>query len=123
MIIDSLITYTSQEQPSTCFSAVDTIYASFVIRYSYGTNNYLSSGQYAVQVRNPSGTVVANLTAAYDSFRRGFYTGTGYPVSAFDPGGTWTVGLYANSINDGFGDTGAGLSTSVPLQIATSPLN
>ncbi len=94
-----------------------------MIRYSYGTNNYLSSGQYAVQVRNPSGTVVANLTAAYDSFRRGFYTGTGYPVSAFDPGGTWTVGMSANSINDGFGNTGPGLSTSVPLQIATSPLS
>ena len=123
LIVDSLITYNSQGHPSTSFSAGDTIYASFVIRYSYGTNNYLSSGQYAVQVRNPSGTVVANLTAAYDSFRRGFYTGTGYPVSAFDPGGTWTIGMSANSINDGFGNTGPGLSTSVPLQIATSPLS
>jgi len=123
LIVDSLITYNSQGHPSTSFSAGDTIYASFVIRYSYGTNNYLGSGQYAVQVRNPSGTVVANLTAAYDSFRRGFYTGTGYPVSAFDPGGTWTVGMSANSINDGFGNTGPGLSTSVPLQIATSPLS
>ena len=123
LIVDSLITYNSQGHPSTSFSAGDTIYASFVIRYSYGTNNYLSSGQYAVQVRNPSGTVVANLTAAYDSFRRGFYTGTGYPVSAFDPGGTWTVGMSANSINDGFGNTGPGLNTSVPLQIATSPLS
>ncbi|TMI25434.1 hypothetical protein E6H24_04915 [Candidatus Bathyarchaeota archaeon] len=123
LIVDSLITYNSQGHPSTSFSAGDTIYASFVIRYSYGTNNYLGSGQYAVQVRNPSGTVVANLTAAYDSFRRGFYTGTGYPVSAFDPGGTWTIGMSANSINDGFGNTGPGLSTSVPLQIATSPLS
>ena len=123
LIVDSLITYNSQGHPSTSFSAGDTIYASFVIRYSYGTNNYLSSGQYAVQVRNPSGTLVANLTAAYDSFRRGFYTGTGYPVSAFDPGGTWTVGMSANSINDGFGNTGPGLGTSVPLQIATSPLS
>src|SRR5437016_2214267 len=123
LIVDSLITYNSQGHPSTSFSVGDTIYASFVIRYSYGTNNYLGSGQYAVQVRNPSGTVVANLTAAYDSFRRGFYTGTGYPVSAFDPGGTWTVGMSANSINDGFGNTGPGLSTSVPLQIATSPLS
>jgi len=123
LIVDSLITYNSQGHPSTSFSVGDTIYVSFVIRYSYGTNNYLGSGQYAVQVRNPSGTVVANLTAAYDSFRRGFYTGTGYPVSAFDPGGTWTVGMSANSINDGFGNTGPGLSTSVPLQIATSPLS
>lgn len=123
LIVDSLITYNSQGHPSTSFSVGDTIYASFVIRYSYGTNNYLGSGQYAVQVRNPSGTVVANLTAAYDSFRRGFYTGTGYPVSAFDPGGTWTIGMSANSINDGFGNTGPGLSTSVPLQIATSPLS
>src|SRR6266568_2759365 len=123
LIVDSLVTYNSQGHPSTSFSTGDTIYAFFVIRYSYGTNSYLTSGQYAVQVRNPSGTLVANLTAAYDPLRRGFFTATGYPVSAFDPGGTWTVGMSANSINDGFGNTGPGLNTSVPLQIATSPLS
>jgi KaiC/GvpD/RAD55 family RecA-like ATPase len=123
LIVDSLLTYNSQGHPSASFSTGDTIYASFVIRYSYGTDNYLISGQYAVQIRNPSGTLVANLTAAYDPFRRGFYTATGYPVSAFDPGGTWTVGMPPNSINDGFGNTGPGLTTSVPLQIATSPLS
>src|SRR6266704_4129396 len=88
LIIDSLITYNSQGHPSTSFSTGDTIYASFVIRYSYGTNNYLSSGQYAVQVRNPSGTVVANLTAAYDSFRRGFYKSRGYQDLDFETGGS-----------------------------------
>src|SRR5207237_10934449 len=66
---------------------------------------------------------MANLTAAYDTSRFGFYTSTGYPGSTFDPGGTWTLIVSANSVNDGFGNTGPDLATSVPLQIVTSPLS
>src|SRR5207237_949460 len=87
------------------------------------TINYLTSGQYAVGLSNPSGALIANLTAAYDTSRFGFYTSTGYPVSTFDPGGTWTLIVSANSVNDGFGNTGPDLATSVPLQIVTSPLS
>src|SRR6267143_1457820 len=122
LIIDSLVAYNSKGDPATSFSPGDTIHAFFRIRYSLGTS-YLTSGQYAVGLRNPSGVLTANLTAAYDVSRFGFYTSTGYPVSAFDPGGTWTLIVTANSINDGFGNTGPGLATSVPLQIVTSPLS
>src|SRR3989475_1395408 len=122
LIIDSLVAYNSKGDPATSFSPGDTIHAFFRIRYSLGTS-YLTSGQYAVGLRNPSGVLTANLTAAYDVSRFGFYTSTGYPVSAFDPGGTWTLIVAANSINDGFGNTGPGLATSVPLQIVTSPLS
>jgi KaiC/GvpD/RAD55 family RecA-like ATPase len=122
LIIDSLVAYNSKGDPTTSFSPGDTIHAFFRIRYSLGTS-YLTSGQYAVGLRNPSGVLTANLTAAYDISRFGFYTSTGYPVSAFDPGGTWTLIVTANSINDGFGNTGPGLATSVPLQIVTSPLS
>jgi KaiC/GvpD/RAD55 family RecA-like ATPase len=122
LIIDSLVAYNSKGDPTTSFSPGDTIHAFFRIRYSLGTS-YLTSGQYAVGLRNPSGVLTANLTAAYDVSRFGFYTSTGYPVSAFDPGGTWTLIVTANSINDGFGNTGPGLATSVPLQIVTSPLS
>jgi KaiC/GvpD/RAD55 family RecA-like ATPase len=122
LIIDSLVAYNSKGDPATGFSPGDTIHAFFRIRYSLGTS-YLTSGQYAVGLKNPSGALIANLTAAYDTSRFGFYTSTGYPVSAFDPGGTWTLIVSANSINDGFGNTGPGLSTSVPLQIETSPLS
>jgi archaeal flagellar protein FlaH len=122
LILDSMVAYNSKGDPSTSFSPGDTIHAFFRIRYSSGTS-YLTTGQYAVGLRNPSGALVANLTAAYDISRFGFYTSTGYPVSAFDPGGTWTLTVSANSLNDGFGNTGPGLSTSVPLQIVTSPLS
>src|SRR6059036_837596 len=84
LIIDSLVAYNSKEDPATSFSPGDTIHAFFRIRYSLGTS-YLTSGQYAVGLRNPSGSLIANLTAAYDTSRFGFYTSTGYPVSAFDP--------------------------------------
>ena len=122
LIIDSLVAYNSKGDPTTSFSTGDSIHAFFRIKYSLGTS-YLTSGQYAVGLRNPSGALVANLTAAYDTSRFGFYTSTGYPVSTFDPGGTWTLIVSANSVNDGFGNTGPDLATSVPLQIVTSPLS
>jgi len=121
LIVDSLVTYNSKGAPATTFSPGDTLYAFFRIRYSSGT--YLTTGQYPVEVKNPSGILVANLTASYDSSRFGFYTASGYPISAFAPGGTWTVVVSANSINDGYGNTGPGLNTSVPLDITVSPLS
>ncbi len=121
LIVDSLVTYNSKGVPSTSFSPGDTIHAFFRIRYSTGT--YLTTGQYPVSLRNPSGAMVANLTAAYDSSRFGFYTSTGYPVSASDPSGSWAVVIKASSLNDGFGNTGPGITTSVPMEIVTSPLS
>ncbi len=120
LIVDSLVTYNSKGVPSTGFSPGDTIYAFFRIRYSSGT--YLTTGQYPVSLRNPSGTLVGNLTAAYDSSKYGFYTSSGYPVSTFDPSGSWSVVVNKNSLNDGYGDTGPVIATSVPVQIETSPL-
>src|SRR5438132_3639101 len=122
LIVDSLVAYNSKGDPSTSFSPGDTIHAFFRIKYSIGTS-YLTSGQYAVGLRNPSGSLIANLTAAYDTSRFGFYTSTGYPVSTFDPGGTWTLAVSPNRINDGSGNTGPDLVTSVPLQVVTSPLS
>jgi KaiC/GvpD/RAD55 family RecA-like ATPase len=122
LIVDSLDTYNQKGLPTTSFSPGDTVYAFFRVRYSSGT--YLTSGQYAVSLRDPSGKQVANLTAAYDSSRFGFFTSTGYPLSGVNSG-TWTVGIGANSIDDGYGNTGPGLDTSVPLQVVvvTSPLS
>lgn len=125
LIVDSMVAYNSKGDPATSFSPGDTIHAFFRIQYSSGTSgiSYLTKGQYAVGLRSPSGALIANLTAAYDTSRFGFYTSTGYPVSAFDPGGTWTLIVSANSVNDGFGNTGPVLPTSVPLQVVTSPLS
>jgi len=122
LIVDSLVTYNQKDVPITSFSPGDAIYAFFRVRYSSGS--YLTSGQYPVNLRDSSGKEVANLTASYDSSRFGFYTATGYPVAGSDPG-TWTVVIGANSIDDGYGNSGPGLDTSVPLQIVTitSPLS
>ena len=129
LIVYSLSTYDSRGSPTTNFSPGDKIFAFFSIRYSSCSPSTpgqcsLTTGQYSVGLRNSSGNLVANLTAAYDGQLNGggFYTSTGYPVSTFDPGGTWTLIVSANSINDGFGNTGPGLATSLPLQIVTSPL-
>lgn len=126
LIVDSLETYNSRDSPTTNFSPGDTVYAFFRVRYSSGTSiTYLTSGQYSLSLRNPSGELVSNLTAAYDGSRLGFYTSTGYPISNSDPSGSWSLVIGANSIDDGYGNTGPGLATSLPLQvtIVTSPLS
>jgi KaiC/GvpD/RAD55 family RecA-like ATPase len=122
LFVDAMVIYNSKGVPSTSFSTGDTLYSYFRIGYSGLTGTFLTSGQYVVSVRNPSGALIANLTAVYDANRLGFYTPTGYSVSAFDPGGSWTIGVSANSLNDGFGNTGPDISTSVRIDVVTSPL-
>ena len=122
LFVDAMVTYNSKGVPATSFSTGDTIYPYFRIKYSGSSGMFLTNGQYAVSVKNPSGTTVANLTAVYDAGRLGFYTPAGYSVSTFDLGGAWTVGVNANSLNDGFGNTGPIITTSVRVDIVTSPL-
>ncbi len=122
LFVDAMVTYNSKGVPTTSFSIGDTIYPYFRIKYSGSSGTFLTNGQYVVSVKNPSGATVANLTAVYDAGRLGFYTPAGYSVSTFDPGGPWTVGINANSLNDGFGNTGPIITTSVRVDIVTSPL-
>src|SRR2546427_3210262 len=122
LFVDAMVTYNSKGVPTTSFSTGDTVYPYFRIKYSGSTGAFLTTGQYVVSVKNPSGTTVANLTAVYDATRLGFYTPTGYSVSTFDPGGAWTVGINANSLNDGFGNTGPSIATSIRVDIVISPL-
>ena len=122
LFVDAMVTYNSKGIPSTSFSSGDTLYPYFRIKYSGSSGGFLASGQYVVSVKNPSGITIANLTAVYDANRLGFYTPTGYSVSTFDPGGAWTIGVDANSLNDGFGNTGPSIATSIRVDIVTSPL-
>ena len=122
LFVDAMVTYNSKSIPSTSFSSGDTLYPYFRIKYSGSSGGFLASGQYVVSVKNPSGITIANLTAVYDANRLGFYTPTGYSVSTFDPGGAWTIGVDANSLNDGFGNTGPSIATSIRVDIVTSPL-
>src|SRR5207245_483602 len=122
LFVDAMITYNSKGVPTSSFSTGDIVYPYFRIKYSGSTGAFLTTGQYVVSVKNPSGATVANLTAVYDATRLGFYTPTGYSVSTFDPGGAWTIGVDANSLNDGFGNTGPSIATSIRVDIVTSPL-
>src|SRR5438552_15929821 len=122
LFVYAMITYNSKGVPTTSFSTGDTIYPYFRIKYSGSTGAFLTTGQYVVSVKNPTGATVANLTAVYDAGRLGFYTPTGYSVSTFVPGGAWTVGINANSLNDGFGNTGPSIATSIRVDIVISPL-
>ncbi|HZY95108.1 MAG TPA: ATPase domain-containing protein [Candidatus Bathyarchaeia archaeon] len=121
LIVESLVTYNSRGLPATEFSPGDLVNVFFRIRYSSGT--YLTTGQFAITLQNPSGVRAANMTASYDATRFGFYTATGYPVSTSTASGSWTVVIKANSINDGYGNTGPGINTSVPLQVAAPPVS
>lgn len=125
LFVDAMITYNSKGVPSTSFSAGDVLYPYFRIRYSGSSGAFLTSGQYVVSVKNPSGVTATNLTAVYDATRLGFYAPTGYSISSFDPGGTWTILIDPNSLNDGFGNIGPDFATSVRVDIVTitSPLN
>lgn len=122
LFVDGMIVYDSRGAPATSFSIGDTFYPYFRIRYSGSTGSFLTTGQYIVSVKNPSGTTIENLTAVYDSNRLGFYTPTGYSISSFDTAGAWSISIEANSLNDGFGNTGPNFDTSVRIDIATSPL-
>jgi len=122
LFVDAMVTYNSKGVPSTSFSSGDTLYPYFRIKYSGSSGTFLTSGQYVVSVKNPSGTTVANLTAVYDANRLGFYSPTGYSISTFDPGGAWTVGIGANALDDGFGNTGPNIATSIRIDVVTSPL-
>ncbi len=120
LIVDALAAYNSQGLPETDFSPGDTIYPFFRIRYSSG--EVLTTGQYRVSFRNPSGATVANLTTVYDTSRFGFYSPTGFTISSADAGGSWSMAIDSSSLDDGFGNTGPTISTSVRVQIITSPL-
>src|SRR5207244_9187313 len=117
-----MVTPSSKHVPTASISTVDTVYPYLRIKYSGSSRTFLTTGQYVVSVKNPSGITIANLTAVYDANRLGFYTPTGYSVSTFDPGGAWTIGVDANSLNDGFGNTGPSIATSIRVDIVTSPL-
>ena len=125
LFVDAMLTYNSKGVPSTSFSAGDALYPYFRIRYSGSSGAFVTSGQYVVSVKNPSGVTAANLTAVYDATRLGFYAPTGYSISSFDPGGTWTIVISPNSLDDGFGNIGPDFATSVRVDIVTvtSPLD
>src|SRR5437879_1890944 len=73
LFVDAMVTYNSKGVPAASFSTGDTVYPYFRIKYSGSSGTFLTTGQYVVSVKNPSGATVANLTAVYDANRLLFY--------------------------------------------------
>ncbi len=123
LIVYSLSAYNSKGLPTTDFAPGETIYPFFQLRYSNG--DPISTGQFRVAVKNPSGATVASLTATYESSRFGFYSQTGFTISAIDPGGAWSLEIEADSLSDDFGNAGPGVASSYRVQVvvASSPLS
>jgi len=98
LIISSLATFNAQGNPTADFSTGDSLYATF--RIAYSSSGFLQQGSFDLQVRDPSGTSVANLLAIYDPNRDLFYDPSGFQISSSDPAGAWELIVPTNSLND-----------------------
>jgi len=124
LVVEDFVAYDSRGLPSTDFSAGDTIYPFFRIRYSTTGSSfqYLKDGQFKVSVIGSSGIPVDNLTAIYDYTRFGFSTPTGYAVSQGDPVGSWFVIVAPGSLSDAYQNTGPSFQTSIRIQVHTGSI-
>jgi KaiC/GvpD/RAD55 family RecA-like ATPase len=116
LVVTDLATYNSNGNPTADFNPGDTLYATFRIRYSPG-GNFLTTGTYNVEVRNPSGATVFTLSTIYDQNRGLFYTPSGFALSAQDPSGAWQLAFSANSIADAYQNTGPPTVVSQRFQV------
>lgn len=115
LIVSSLATFNAQGNPTADFSPGDSLYATF--RIAYSSSGFLQQGSFDLQVRDPSGTNVANLLAIYDSNRDVFYDPSGFQISTSDPAGAWELVVPTNSLNDSYGNTGPSSSVTYRFQV------
>ena len=118
LIVSNLATYNSYGVPTSDFSPGDTLYATFQIAYS--GSGFLTTGTFDIQVRSPSGKVVAGLQAIYDSNRALFYTPSGFQVSSSDTDGSWQLFIPAYGLSDAYGNTGPVVNVTYRFQIRQS---
>ncbi len=115
LIVSSLATFNAQGNPTADFSPGDSLYATF--RIAYSSSGFLQQGSFDLQVRDPSGTSVANLLAIYDPNRDLFYDPSGFQISSSDPAGAWELIFPTNSLNDSYGNVGPSSSVTYRFQI------
>lgn len=115
LIVSSLATFNAQGNPTSDFSPGDSLYATF--RIAYSSSGFLQQGSFDLQVRDPSGTSVANLLAIYDSNRGLFYDPSGFQISSSDPAGAWELVVPVNSLNDSSGNIGPSSSVTYRFQV------
>jgi len=92
----------------------------------YGIRSALpisNTGHMPSDLETPSGALIANLTAAYDTFAFRIYTSTAIRSLPSNPGGNLDSECSANSLNDGFEIQAQGLQHLFHCRIVTSPLS
>jgi len=115
LIVLGLATTNSYQAPTSDFNSGDSLYATF--RIAYSSSGFLGQGTFNIQVRNPSGAPVANLTSIYDSNRGLYYTPSGFQITSSDPAGTWDLVFPANSLNDPYGNSGPSTPVTYRFQV------
>jgi archaeal flagellar protein FlaH len=117
IVVEGLSAFNYRGIAVSSFSPGDAIIPFFRVRYSNGA--YITDGQFRVAIKDPTGKEIANLTAVYDTSRFGFDVSAGYPISQFDPAGSWTVSIDAGTASDQYGNTGPDFTTSLTVQVVT----
>ena len=115
LIVLGLATTNAYQAPTSDFNPGDSLYATF--RVAYSSSGFLGQGAFNLQVRNPSGAFVANLTSIYDSNRGLYYTPSGFQITSSDPGGAWDLVFPANSLNDSYGNSGPSTPVTYRFQV------
>ena len=115
LIVLGLATTNAYQAPTSDFNPGDSLYATF--RVAYSSSGFLGQGAFNLQVRNPSGAFVANLTSIYDSNRGLYYTPSGFQITSGDPGGAWDLVFPANSLNDSYGNSGPSTPVTYRFQV------
>jgi KaiC/GvpD/RAD55 family RecA-like ATPase len=115
LIVLGLATTNAYQAPTADFNPGDSLYATF--RIAYSSSGFLGQGTFNVQVRNPSGAFVANLTSIYDSNRGLYYTPSGFQITSSDPAGAWDLVFPTNSLSDSYGNSGPSVTVTYRFQV------
>lgn len=120
LVISELKAHDSSGLDASEFHPGDRIFASLRVQYNPGTR-LVTSGSIIIQVRNPSNTIVGNLTSTYDGNRGRFYSASGFEIASGVPTGTWQLLILANSQNDTYGNQGPTFNISLNLLVSPQP--
>jgi len=115
LIVLGLATTNAYQAPTADFNPGDSLYTTF--RIAYSSSGFLGQGTFNIQVRDPSGGFVANLTSIYDSNRGLYYTPSGFQITSSDPAGAWDLVFRANSLNDSYGNSGPSTIVTYRFQV------
>src|SRR3989442_2124942 len=115
LIVLGLATTNAYQAPTSDFNPGDSLYATF--RIAYSSSGFLGQGTFNIQVRDPSGGFVANLTSIYDPNRGLYYTPSGFQITSADPAGAWDLVFPATTLSDSYGNSGPSTILTYRFQV------